>query len=85
MSRVRAGAWLAAALVALAAAPAWGVDADNDLVPDDQDNCLGLLNPSQIDSDGDGFGNQCDADLSGDGVVGGPDFLLVKAALGRSD
>ena len=62
-----------------------GTHADNDLVPDDQDNCLGLLNPSQIDSDGDGFGNQCDADLSGDGVVGGPDFLLVKAALGRSD
>ena len=83
MSRIRTGAWLATALFALAPAPAWGVDADSDLVPDDQDNCLGLLNPSQIDGDRDGFGNACDADVTGDGAVGGPDFTLLRARLGQ--
>lgn len=36
------------------------VDADNDLIDDDKDNCLGVVNPSQIDTDGDQIGDLCD-------------------------
>ena len=54
-----------------------GFDADLDDVPDTEDNCLGLANADQRDTDGDGFGNPCDNcpfhsnadqwDLDGDG------------------
>ncbi len=36
------------------------VDADNDEVCDFMDNCKGLYNPYQADSDGDGTGDKCD-------------------------
>ncbi len=45
-------------------------DRDGDGTPDRGDNCRDIPNPDQRDSDGDGFGNLCDADLDGDGVVG---------------
>jgi hypothetical protein len=35
-------------------------DADDDGVPDDQDNCVNNPNPGQEDSDSDGDGNACD-------------------------
>ena len=35
-------------------------DQDGDGVPDDQDNCPGMANPTQIDTDGDGQGDLCD-------------------------
>jgi len=54
------------------------VDSDGDGIPDSQDNCPGIPNPSQADSDGDGMGDACDncpgtpnpgqADIDGDGV-----------------
>jgi uncharacterized protein (TIGR03790 family) len=50
----------------VAARPA---DQDGDGVPDARDVCRDLPNPDQRDSDGDGFGNLCDADLDGDGWV----------------
>jgi hypothetical protein len=43
-------------------------DTDGDGVPNDQDNCPGVANPSQTDTDGDGQGNACDDDDDGDGV-----------------
>ena len=43
-------------------------DADNDGIPDSQDNCPDVSNPDQADSDGDGTGDICDLDIDGDGI-----------------
>jgi hypothetical protein len=48
-------------------------DLDGDGVPDDIDNCVGVSNPDQRDSDGDGVGDACDGftdtgDTDRDGV-----------------
>ncbi|MEM6640035.1 MAG: Ig-like domain-containing protein [Pseudomonadota bacterium] len=44
-------------------------DTDQDGVPDTDDNCTQSSNPDQIDADGDGFGNACDADFNNDCTV----------------
>ncbi|MEZ5543194.1 MAG: PKD domain-containing protein [Pseudomonadota bacterium] len=68
-------------------------DDDNDGVENTQDNCIdrpnGPLIPdaggfSQRDTDGDGFGNVCDADLNGDGVIDLLDFVLLRNGYGQS-
>ena len=58
-------------------------DQDGDKVADRSDNCTEDANPEQVDSDGDGYGNLCDADYDGDGVVGGRDFLLFRSTFGK--
>jgi hypothetical protein len=60
------------------------IDADADGVPDVADNCRDVPNPFQIDTNSDGCGNRCDADLSNDGVVGGADFTLWAPSFGKS-
>ena len=45
------------------------LDLDGDGHFDARDNCLLIPNPKQRDTDGDGFGNFCDADVNGDGRV----------------
>lgn len=68
-------------------------DSDADGVPDDTDNCTlhanGPLLPdaggnSQRDTDGDGYGNVCDADLNGSGSVNAADLALFRLAFGSS-
>jgi len=64
-------------------------DTDGDGIPDDQDNCMrtpnGPLAPdaggnSQLDTDGDGYGNLCDGDLNNDGSTNTLDLNLYKQA-----
>ena len=53
-------------------------DADGDGVFNGDDSCVQLKNPSQLDSDLDGFGNACDGDLDNDGFVLASDFTVFN-------
>jgi len=74
--------------IAASAGPAdGGGDADGDMVLDAFDNCTNQPNPLQEDIDHDGCGDACDngpisADETGDGIVGGPDFLALSQQFG---
>jgi len=46
------------------------------------DNCVGISNPDQRDTDGDGFGNRCDPDLNNDGIVNFADLAEFKKVFG---
>src|SRR5262249_21699034 len=64
--------------------PVPAADRDGDGVPDAEDDCVDTPNPSQLDSDGDGFGNACDADYDNDGVVGAADWIQLSQAFGST-
>ncbi len=56
-------------------------DADGDGIPDSADNCTLRANPAQRDTDGDGIGSACDADIAGnDCSVNFGDLAAMKAA-----
>jgi hypothetical protein len=57
-------------------------DADGDAICDEADDCLFAANPSQLDSDRDGYGNACDPDYNNDGWVGSADLVALAAGLG---
>src|SRR5262245_15317607 len=59
-------------------------DVDSDGVTDAEDDCLFVPNSNQRDSNGDGYGNACDADFNDDGVVGVPDVLAVAQRFGAT-
>ena len=61
-----------------------GADADGDGVCDALDDCTATPNPTQLDSDLDGYGNACDADHTNDGLVGSADFTVLLGAFGCS-
>ena len=63
-------AWIGDPLMQIAKPRRAAADRDGDGVADAGDNCRDLPNPDQRDTDADDFGNACDADLDGDGVVG---------------
>jgi hypothetical protein len=52
-------------------------DADNDGIPDSSDNCSQTPNPGQQDTDGDGYGNACDADLDNNNLVEANDYTIL--------
>ena len=56
---------------------------DGDGVADLFDNCVNDPNSDQRDTNGDGFGNLCDADFNGNGVVDPFDFSLLKSRFGQ--
>jgi hypothetical protein len=56
-------------------------DFDLDGIVDDSDNCLFVANPVQTDTDHDGYGNICDADINNDGGVGFDDVAEIFAAM----
>ncbi len=55
-------------------------DSDGDGIPDGADNCTDVVNPSQVDTNFDGFGNHCDADVNDDCAVNFGDLAMLKAA-----
>jgi len=70
------------------------LDDDNDGIRNELDNCIdkpnGPLildagNNSQLDTDGDGYGNICDPDLNNDGIVTVTDFLILRGRLHTLD
>ena len=60
-------------------------DYDSDGVPDAVDNAPETYNPEQVDTDGDMYGNVCDADFDNDGNVGIQDFNYLKANWGTDN
>jgi len=54
------------------------VDNDNDGIADNLDNCTEVSNPAQQNTDGDIFGNACDADFNNDNFVNSLDLGLFK-------
>lgn len=59
-------------------------DIDADGVGDACDVCVQVANASQLDTNGDGFGNYCDADLNGDNIVNSLDLGLFKSVFFKS-
>ena len=60
-------------------------DSDGDGVKDGFDNCLLRANANQRNSNGDAFGNVCDADLNNDGFVNAADLALFKKSFGTTN
>jgi glucose/arabinose dehydrogenase len=61
------------------------VDTDGDGVPDQQDNCTLVPNADQRDSNGDFYGNLCDADLNGDRLVNFGDLAALRSVFFTDD
>jgi len=54
------------------------IDPDGDGLVDWDDNCRDISNPDQQDTDGDKYGNACDADFNNDNIVNSLDIGLLK-------
>ena len=60
------------------------VDSDGDGRSDNADNCVLIPNGAQHDSNYDGYGNACDADLNDDLIVNTIDFGLFREVYGQT-
>ncbi|MBT8143322.1 MAG: hypothetical protein KJO55_01400, partial [Gammaproteobacteria bacterium] len=60
-------------------------DEDSDGTIDSCDNCRETPNARQRDTDGDGFGNYCDPDLSNDGNINFADLSILQARFFSDD
>lgn len=80
-------AWLGIFITAMAASsPSFALeDIDQDTIDDSVDNCLLVANKDQRDSNGDGYGNVCDADLNNDEIVNSLDLGLIKKVFSKTD
>jgi subtilisin family serine protease len=61
------------------------LDSDLDGIADVCDNCTLVANAAQRDTDGDGYGNRCDADFDNDGTVSFQDVVQFINAFGTND
>ena len=59
-------------------------DSDADTILDGFDNCTIAANTNQLDGNGDGYGNICDADLNNSGTVTTADFAILRSVLNLS-
>ena len=60
-------------------------DEDGDGVDDFSDNCVQVANADQRDTNGDGFGNICDADLNNDCIINVLDLALMESVFYTDD
>lgn len=60
-------------------------DVDGDGIVDHADNCTIVSNPSQRDTDNDGFGNYCDPDFDNDLIVNAADLAYFKPQFFSTD
>lgn len=58
------------------------LDDDADAIPDELDNCVVAANSTQLNLDGDPFGDACDGDTDGGGL---PDGLEISLGLDPGD
>ena len=61
------------------------LDEDGDGVPENEDNCPGVSNPDQLDTDGDGVGDACDTDDDGDGIPDTDDNCSLTSNTDQTD
>lgn len=54
-------------------------DSDSDSVEDSIDNCIQTANTDQRDTNNDGIGNACDADLNNDSIVDEQDIRIFRS------
>ncbi|MFK7887353.1 MAG: PQQ-dependent sugar dehydrogenase [Gammaproteobacteria bacterium] len=86
MSVMKIGRPLAlAAFCALATTSVWATDTDGDGLNDIDDNCINVSNADQRDTDGDDFGNACDADLNNDDIVNVVDLGILRTRFFTAD
>jgi hypothetical protein len=60
-------------------------DTDGDGVTDDSDNCTLVPNADQRDTDGDNYGNLCDADFDNSGMVDAADLVTFRSRYRTTD
>ena len=60
-------------------------DTDEDGINDSADNCTNVANADQRDTDGDGFGNACDADFDNDCFVNFIDLAAMRLVFFTAD
>jgi hypothetical protein len=60
-------------------------DSDSDGISDPFDNCINHANANQRDTDGDGFGNRCDADFDQSNLVNITDLGIFKSRFGTTN
>jgi photosystem II stability/assembly factor-like uncharacterized protein len=78
-------AWSPGTGIQRSVVPGLAIDSDGDGIIDPSDNCIMKKNHNQRDTDQDGYGNICDADLDNNGSVSFADLNLFRSAFGTNN